>query len=118
MVLAFNQSAAPHRAFAFKQAASAVKQVVQDKVNCTSDYSCPDNSTCCHLDFGAIACCPLPRANCCATTHGRCCPEDFDCSERGTECSHKHNTSWVVPSSGGVASLLQRQAGGLDVPLT
>eukprot|EP00045_Choanoeca_perplexa_P010142 m.101489 g.101489 ORF g.101489 m.101489 type:complete len:370 (-) comp15173_c0_seq2:1119-2228(-) len=123
LVLAFNQTAAPYPpANHFPKqsvvASSKPSPHSQAKVNCTSsDSSCPENTTCCQMEFGAIACCPLPNATCCATTLGRCCPDDYVCSANGTECQHKHNATLLVPS---LASLrpFRRPDHETQVPLT
>eukprot|EP00730_Choanoeca_flexa_P012189 TRINITY_DN3600_c0_g1_i1.p1 TRINITY_DN3600_c0_g1~~TRINITY_DN3600_c0_g1_i1.p1 ORF type:complete len:367 (+),score=42.60 TRINITY_DN3600_c0_g1_i1:2-1102(+) len=93
LAVAFNQSAAVTMVAPRGPAPPSPNQV-----NCTADYSCPFNTTCCHLDFGAIACCPLPNATCCASTHGRCCPANYDCVENGTSCRPRHPKLRTVPS--------------------
>ncbi|XP_065665147.1 progranulin isoform X8 [Hydra vulgaris] len=64
------------------------KAIVNVKnVECPDGISqCPDNNTCCTLESGQYACCPLPNAVCCAD-HEHCCPHGFSCFDGGY-CTH------------------------------
>ncbi|MGH0168892.1 UNVERIFIED_CONTAM: hypothetical protein FKN15_072131 [Acipenser sinensis] len=52
---------------------------------CDDQTSCPDGSTCCKLSTGDWACCPLPRAVCCADRE-HCCPEGTTCDTEHKKC--------------------------------
>ncbi|XP_073696999.1 granulin a isoform X2 [Garra rufa] len=48
-------------------------------VPCNDTAACPDGYTCCKSKEGGWACCPLPKAVCCADfTH--CCPQGKKCN--------------------------------------
>merc|ERR1712146_149127 len=55
--------------------------------------ACPMNTTCCKLEYGAQACCPLPNATCCGDVEGHCCPGDRECDLTSMTCLSRNNVS-------------------------
>ncbi|XP_064421501.1 progranulin [Latimeria chalumnae] len=57
-------------------------------VKCNDTVACPDGSTCCKVQSGDWACCPLAKAVCCED-HTHCCPEGTTCDVKEGKCQHK-----------------------------
>ncbi|KAM4598167.1 granulin a [Polymixia lowei] len=64
-----------------------------EDVPCDSTHSCPDGTTCCKVESGDWACCPLPKAVCCPD-HLHCCPENTTCDPTTDTC---HGPAGPVP---------------------
>ena len=61
-------------------------------VECPDQKSeCPDYNTCCKLESGKFACCPLINAICC-TDGTHCCPLNYTCGSTGTCTKGKSTT--------------------------
>ncbi|XP_048031419.1 granulin b [Megalobrama amblycephala] len=53
--------------------------------NCDESSLCPTGTTCCRLNSGAWACCPMPQAVCCADQE-HCCPQGYKCDLAQKTC--------------------------------
>ncbi|XP_034050285.1 granulin b isoform X2 [Thalassophryne amazonica] len=65
-------------------------------VKCDEETLCPRGTTCCKLDSGLWACCPLPQAVCC-NDHEHCCPKGYECNITEQTCGKPGGLSlpWV-----------------------
>ncbi|KAJ8251807.1 hypothetical protein GJAV_G00225640 [Gymnothorax javanicus] len=64
-------------------------------VSCDPSFSCPDGTTCCRLEGGDWACCPLPKAVCC-DDQLHCCPKGTTCNVAAGTCDdHTGSMPWL-----------------------
>ncbi|XP_068161301.1 granulin b [Antennarius striatus] len=59
----------------------------------TGEFLCPKENTCCKISASAWACCPSPRAVCCADSK-RCCPAGHSCDLRSGGCTLQSRLTW------------------------
>ncbi|KAI4887453.1 hypothetical protein NFI96_017433 [Prochilodus magdalenae] len=57
-----------------------------ESVPCNDSVACETGSTCCKKKDGDWACCPLPKAVCCAD-HIHCCPQGTKCDPAAGTCN-------------------------------
>uniref|UniRef100_A0A3Q4NAW1 Granulin b n=1 Tax=Neolamprologus brichardi TaxID=32507 RepID=A0A3Q4NAW1_NEOBR len=63
---------------------AALTLEVEDE-KCDEKTRCPWGSTCCKMNSGQWACCPLPQAVCC-NDHEHCCPKGYKCNVAEGTC--------------------------------
>ncbi|XP_034563419.1 granulin b isoform X2 [Notolabrus celidotus] len=56
-------------------------------------YHCPGRDTCCKISSTEWACCPSPKAVCCADSK-HCCPAGFSCDMRSKSCTPRSPLTW------------------------
>ncbi|KAF7665096.1 hypothetical protein LDENG_00155320 [Lucifuga dentata] len=63
---------------------------------CDRQTMCPRDTTCCKIESGQWACCPLPQAVCC-NDHEHCCPKGYKCNVAEQTCDKPGTLSlpWV-----------------------
>ncbi|KAL0984194.1 hypothetical protein UPYG_G00138350 [Umbra pygmaea] len=65
------------------------------KCDSTGAYSCPKTQTCCKTSPTEWACCPAPKAICCADAK-HCCPTGYTCDLEHGGCSQKDDLTWDI----------------------
>lgn len=74
---------------------------------------CPDRTTCCKLPSGKHACCPHPKAVCCADGK-HCCPHGYRCNSSSMTCVKQTETVRFLNTTASVRKLKIICPGGKD----
>ncbi|XP_029312112.1 granulin b isoform X2 [Cottoperca gobio] len=86
-------------------------------VKCDNKSSCASGTTCCKLQTGDWACCPLVKSVCCAD-HEHCCPQGYTCNMETGTCEKKNRNVLILtlPQSKVVQSERRDPKDDTDVP--